>query len=246
LENIADSDLMDALSQISDIADRNSTIRFLKDVASRYALNTIAYFGVSVTGQNETDPYLAVTYPPEWVAHYKNRQYVDVDPVVRLGFRRMLPLDWDEFGKPTGRLKTFFGEAGEFGIGSRGLTVPVHGRRGDRALFSVTSDLSARDWASAKLLYMRDFQVLATHIHDRVLGVVRRPLEYRRPVFGLGDDWINSNVVFLDVVLLPFPGIVRYSKALLPTEMQVSEIVEACALGKIPQGPPCCPLLKRQ
>ena len=47
----------------------------------------------------------------------------------------------------------------------------VHGRRGDRALFSVTSDLSARDWASAKLLYMRDFQVLATHIHDRVLGI---------------------------------------------------------------------------
>lgn len=134
MENIADSDLMDALSKISDIADRNSTIRFLKDVASRYALNTIAYFGVGVACQNETDPYLAVTYPPEWVAHYKSRQYVDVDPVVRLGFRRMLPLDWDEFGNPTGRLKTFFGEAGEFGIGLRGLTVPVHGRRGDRAL----------------------------------------------------------------------------------------------------------------
>ncbi|MCZ4292019.1 LuxR family transcriptional regulator [Hoeflea alexandrii] len=171
MENVADSDLMDALSRISDVADRNSTIEFLKDVASRYALNTIAYFGVGVSGQNEIDPYLAVTYSPEWVAHYKNRQYVDVDPVVRLGFRRMLPLDWDEFGNPTGRLKTFFGEAGEFGIGLRGLTVPVHGRCGDRALFSVTSDLSARDWASAKLLYMRDFQVLATHIHDRVLGI---------------------------------------------------------------------------
>ena len=171
MENIADSDLMDALSKISDIADRNSTIRFLKDVASRYALNTIAYFGVSVTGQNETDPYLAVTYPPEWVDHYKKRQYVDVDPVVRLGFRRMLPLDWDEFGNTTGRLKTFFGEAGDFGIGRRGLTVPVHGRCGDRALFSVTSELSARDWASAKLLYMRDFQVLAMHIHDRVLSI---------------------------------------------------------------------------
>ena len=171
MENIADSDLMGALSKISDVADRNSTIEFLRDVASRYALNTIAYFGVGVAGQNETDPYLAVTYPPEWVAHYKSRQYVDVDPVVRLGFRRMLPLDWDEFGNPTGRLKSFFGEAGEFGIGLRGLTVPVHGRCGDRALFSVTSDLSARDWASAKLLYMRDFQVLAMHIHDRVLGI---------------------------------------------------------------------------
>ncbi|MCO6410878.1 LuxR family transcriptional regulator [Hoeflea alexandrii] len=171
MEKIADSDLMGALSKISDIVDQNSTIRFLKDVASRYALNTIAYFAVGVVGQNETDPYLAVTYPPEWVEHYKKRQYVDVDPVVRLGFRRMLPLDWDEFGKPTGRLKTFFGEAGEFGIGRRGLTVPVHGRCGDRALFSVTSDLSARDWASAKLLYMRDFQVLAMHIHDRVLCI---------------------------------------------------------------------------
>ena len=123
LENIADSDLIDALSKISDIADRNSTIRFLKDVASRYALNTIAYFGVGVSGQNEVDPYLAVTYPSEWVEHYKSRQYVDVDPVVRLGFRRMLPLDWDEFGNPTGRLKTFFGEAGEFGIGLRDFQV---------------------------------------------------------------------------------------------------------------------------
>ena len=91
-----------------------------------------------------------------------------------MGLGRLLPLDWDELDKTEGTLRAFFGEATEFGLGKRGLSLPVHGRHGDRGLLSITSDLSERDWRREKLLYLRDFQVFATHIHEKVLSLSGR------------------------------------------------------------------------
>jgi DNA-binding CsgD family transcriptional regulator len=43
-------------------------------------------------------------------------------------------------------------------------------------LFSVTSDLSEREWEQEKLEYMRDFQLLAVHLHDKVLELEGEPV----------------------------------------------------------------------
>ncbi|MCB1469048.1 MAG: LuxR family transcriptional regulator [Rhizobiaceae bacterium] len=138
----------------------------MSDLAARYGLKTAAYFGTGFAGPA---PVLAVTYSAEWIEHYIERQFVEIDPVIQLGFRRLLPLDWRDFDCSDNRIKTLFGEASEFGFGKRGLSIPVHGRHGDRGLLSITSDLSERDWVREKLLYLRDFQVLAMHIHGKLL-----------------------------------------------------------------------------
>lgn len=66
-------------------------------------------------------------------------------------------------------VRRLFGEAGEFGIERLGISPPVHGQNGDRALVSVTSDASDRDWSTLRLHYMRDFQLLALHMHQAIL-----------------------------------------------------------------------------
>uniref|UniRef100_UPI001CBB2927 LuxR family transcriptional regulator n=1 Tax=Oricola indica TaxID=2872591 RepID=UPI001CBB2927 len=150
----------------------------MEALAASYDLKSAAYFGVGLSGRTNDDPFLAVTYSSDWVEHYKERRFVEIDPVIHHGFRRLLPLDWDGFAKTDERVKTLFGEATEFGLGRKGLSIPVHGRHGDRGLLSISCDRADRDWAHDKLVYLRDFQVLATHIHDKVLRLEgNRPLD---------------------------------------------------------------------
>lgn len=165
------------LSRVAEVSDRDSLDTVMRELASGYGLKSAAYFGIGLSGRTNNDPFLAVTYSSDWVEHYKERRFIEIDPVIQTGFRRLLPLDWDALSRTDDRVKTLFGEATEFGLGKKGLSIPVHGRHGDRGMFSITSDFSDRDWAREKLLYLRDFQVLATHIHDKVLR-----LEGHRPM----------------------------------------------------------------
>ena len=169
MSDIAGSSFNTTLSHIDEVSDRESLDTVMKGLAAGYGLKSAAYFGIRLSGQSNNDPFLAVTYSSEWVEHYKERRFVEIDPVIQTGFRRLLPLDWDGFARTDARVKTLFGEAAEFGLGKKGFSIPIHGRHGDRGLFSISCDLTDRDWTRKKLLYLRDFQVIATHIHDKVL-----------------------------------------------------------------------------
>ncbi|WP_425416285.1 helix-turn-helix transcriptional regulator [Oricola indica] len=157
-----------ALAEISASADHDTLDKVMAGLLPAYAIKSAAYMGTGIA-RNESEPFLAVTYSSDWVVHYKSRRYVEIDPVVHQGFRRLLPIDWDDFDSSQDDLKAFFGEAAEFGLGRHGLTIPVHGRGGNRSLFTVTSDFTDRDWLAAKFEYLRDFQMLAVHLHEKVL-----------------------------------------------------------------------------
>ncbi len=169
-----DLQLAELLRTVQVASDNSALVEAMKNAASRYGLRSAAYLGSGINPRCEQLPYLAVTYSTEWVEHYKNQDYIEIDPAVQIGLRRLLPLDWKEFGKHQGRLKSFFGEASEFGLGRSGLTIPVHGRGSDRAILTITSDLSDVAWGREKLEYIRDFNLLALQLHNKVLELEGR------------------------------------------------------------------------
>lgn len=174
-----DRKLFDLLAQIDAIADASELPALLTKLLDLYGLKSVAYLGSGVTGRPEEEPYLAVTYSPEWVEHYKASRFVDVDPAIQVGLRRMLPIDWSEFDRENDKVRRLFGEASEFGLGRHGISLPVHGRHGDRALLSITSDAGDHGWQRLRLKYMRDFQVLALHMHQAILRLAGgRPVEH--------------------------------------------------------------------
>lgn len=142
-------------------------------LASAYGLKSIAYLGTGTLDRRlpRREPYLAVTYSAEWIERYRCRGYVKIDPVIQIGLRRLLPIDWDDLPNEDAALRQFFGEAGEFGLGRKGMSFPVHGHGGDRALFSVTADLSEREWQWARRTAFRQFPIIATHLHDAVMRI---------------------------------------------------------------------------
>lgn len=115
-------------------------------------MKTVAYLGTGTLDRKvpRREPYLAVTYSSEWIEHYRARGYLKIDPVIRIGLRRLLPIDWDDFAGGDTSLRQFFGEASEFGLGRKGMSFPVHGHGGDRALLSVSGDLNEREWQWAR------------------------------------------------------------------------------------------------
>lgn len=166
-----DEPLFKILNEIGEIILPADVPALLSRVGHLYGLKTIAYFGSNIHRRSTDEPYLAVTYSQEWIEHYKVQRYVEIDPVIKLGFQRLLPVDWQEFERPKGNIRQFFGEAAEFGLGQHGLSVPVHGVSGDRAILTITSDAADREWRKERCYYMRDFQVLASHIHEMVLRI---------------------------------------------------------------------------
>ncbi len=166
-------DLVEDISRVERVEQGHDV---LKLAASEYGLNHAVYLGINVPGVTQGDPYLAATYSPEWCLHYRQQGYVNVDPVVRVGLAGLLPVDWSSLDRSDPRVRRMFGEAEDAKVGRHGLSFPIRGALGELALFSITADASDREWASVKRVYMRDFQVLAHHVHAMVLrmtGAVR-------------------------------------------------------------------------
>lgn len=161
--------LFEVLAEIDELRDAADIPPLLAKLLNIYGLKSLAYLGAGLTDRTGDGPYLAVTYSPEWIEHYKTRRFIEIDPAIQIGLRRLLPIDWNEFDRQDEKVRRLFGEAGDFGLGRHGISLPVHGRNGDRALVSITSDAGDRDWDHLRLHYMRDFQMLALHMHQAIL-----------------------------------------------------------------------------
>ncbi|TJW60473.1 MAG: hypothetical protein E5X43_38240, partial [Mesorhizobium sp.] len=99
------------LEEVDQLGDAEQIPALLQRVAERYGLKTVAYLGTGTLDRKvpRHEPFIAVTYPPEWVERYRARGYLNIDPAIQIGLRRLLPIDWDEFGKGGGNLRQFFG-----------------------------------------------------------------------------------------------------------------------------------------
>lgn len=160
--------IADGLGALSTRADCHELLRKARDL---YGLKNIAYLTFNTPQLAAPGPYLAVTYSSDWVSHYREQRFETVDPVLRAGLDAILPVDWRTLGRSHSNVRRLFGDAADFRIGRHGLTFPIRGRYGEVALLSITSDDTDTAWDSTTRIFMRDFQVLAYHLHHAVLRI---------------------------------------------------------------------------
>jgi len=65
----------------------------------------------------------------------------------------------------------FFAEADRFGVGRHGISLPIRGANGERAIFSVTSDVTEQAWTTQRVVCLRDLQMIGHLVHDRAIRV---------------------------------------------------------------------------
>lgn len=159
----------EVVTQIGEAEGLAAMQKIAVSICKVYHLANVAYHALYLPGAKVFNPILVLTYDPVWIARYKDKDYFKIDPVVVCGTKSFLPLDWAHLDRETAVMRGFFAEADRFEVGRQGITLPVRGAGGERALFTITANMSAREWKQRRVGYMKEFQMIAHYMHDRIV-----------------------------------------------------------------------------
>jgi LuxR family transcriptional regulator, quorum-sensing system regulator CinR len=161
--------LVEAFSIIDRRQDMELTIAQLRDLLK---IDHLVYHSSKFGASPSADPYIRLTYPASWIKRYLQMGYVDVDPVLREGFRRTLPFDWSELTIQSPAEVSFLTDALAHGVGPYGLSIPVVNKQGHRGLFSVSFSRSEDEWKSFVMATLSILVQIANRVHRRVIAEV--------------------------------------------------------------------------
>lgn len=140
----------------------------VRKILDGYGLRNAVYYCPTFRSRAMDDPFLVVTYQPDWVSHYIRSNYAAVDPVVNVGARSLLPVDWSRFDRSNRKVVKMFNELREAGVGAQGLTIPIRGaENGMWALFSVTSNDLDVEWARHRRQIVADLVLIGHFVHQK-------------------------------------------------------------------------------
>lgn len=163
--------LEDTLSELAKIQTLPALRHYLDDLRIAYKVSNIAFHLIKAPKAIQENPLLMVTYDRQWVDRYVSQDYFKTDPIVLVASTGVLPLDWDSVDRSNARLRRLFAEAESYGVGNRGVTVPIRGSSREKSLLTVTTFETIEDWARRRLPLLRDLHILAHFIHDRCMSL---------------------------------------------------------------------------
>ena len=154
------------------IEDERNTNRAIKQVRDAYGLKHLTFVVARYGQEPAKDPYVRTTYPSTWMARYLFKRYWRIDPIIRAGFSRARPFDWDEIERDRPEITRFFEDAKAHNIGESGLLIPMTNKLGQRGILSVNSDLTGSAWRDYKAERLPDFLEIAVALHRRGVAEV--------------------------------------------------------------------------
>jgi DNA-binding CsgD family transcriptional regulator len=198
-----DEALTKAFSIIENTPEIQVAIAKIRDLLN---VDHIVYHTSKFGASPSADPYIRLTYPASWIKRYLQMGYADVDPVMREGFLRTLPFNWNELTVQSDAEAAFFSDAVAHGVGPYGYSIPVLTKHGHRALFSISFSRSEQEWTKFLETTNPALIEIANRLHRRVIREVfgedrphltARELECLRWI-GLGKD-TSEIAVILDI-----------------------------------------------
>ncbi|SHG89635.1 regulatory protein, luxR family [Cognatiyoonia sediminum] len=132
-----------------------------------FGVDHVVYHWVSADGEQ----FGFGSYPPSWVQHYIDKDYLRVHPVILGCFQRFHPVDWKRLDWSSKSARQFRKDAIDFGVGNQGYSVPIRGPNGQFALFTVSHTCSDNRWADLTMTYQRDIILVAHYLNQKALEV---------------------------------------------------------------------------
>ena len=154
--------LLVTLDQATELSTLQDTIVQLRD---HFGVAHMVYHWVSADGEQ----YGCGTYPPSWVRHYLQQDYLRIDPVVLGCYRRFQPVDWKDLDWSSRAARAFRRDALAFGLGNQGLSVPIRGRHGQFALFTASHSCDDATWEAFAEQNRRDLILIAHYFNQKAL-----------------------------------------------------------------------------
>lgn len=127
------------ISEFIEIINKQKTLENVFDVYQKemfeYGYDRIMYSSISddFNTEYEDAPCLAKNYPDDWINHYVENNYIQLDPVRRYGCNTNNPLIWNELKnliKLNSIEKKILNEGKEAGL-NNGIGFPFYGQHGE-------------------------------------------------------------------------------------------------------------------
>ncbi len=157
---------IEQLHEVQTLNELNDQVVALRDLLD---VEHIVYHSVNSTGEQ----YAALTYSPDWVARYLDKDYARIDPVVQACYRRFHPIDWKRLDWSSKGVRNFLGEAIDSGVGNQGFSVPIRGPSGQFALFTVSDNATDDTWMLYTEEHIRDLILVSHYINQKALELER-------------------------------------------------------------------------
>lgn len=159
--------LQQVVSRLETVKAKHGIEPALKEIACEFQAGNIAFQLEPDMSTPSDIPIAFVTYSKEWESRYRDREYLEIDPVAR-GLDRSLPFDWKTVAGAASK-RWLFREAVSFGVGRQGVSIPMRGKGNIRALITITSFESDREWQKSRWRHQTLISALAPCLHELVL-----------------------------------------------------------------------------
>jgi DNA-binding CsgD family transcriptional regulator len=174
--------IRDLLMQVETIDKIDDTENGFNEACHAFGVQNMAYLGVNLPKSNHQNYFIQNTYSEAWRIQYEARNYLATDPVVQLGMTATLPFDWRKIPTLTEAQKNFLDEAGEFGVGTQGLTFPVVGLGGTSGFFCVSANLNRKEWQDYKRQNVHRLRLMADIFHQNLISSMLPAAARHKPV----------------------------------------------------------------
>ncbi len=158
------------LGQLETVNKAGNIQGMIEALQNTYSVANVVYHALNL----DEGPFVALTYSRKWMAHYQNKKYIRVDPVVKKATQQFHPLDWNRLDWSSRGSKAFLGDAISAGVGNQGLSIPIRGRNGQFALFTINDNESDANWSKFVAENQRDMMLISHHLHQKANEILCR------------------------------------------------------------------------
>ncbi|MGZ9410522.1 MAG: autoinducer binding domain-containing protein [Methylocystis sp.] len=235
-------DLIDRLTRAERFPIPNS---FLGEFLRATGLANVAYLAFNIPTGLAERPLLSAVHAASWRKSYAQARRVDLEPVLRVGFGGIMPLDWRLLDRDDPIVSKLLGEALELDLGASGFSIPLRGRSGEYALFSVCCPEDASPLLSPRQFLIRRLMVMSAIFHAGVRGslAIERHVDMRLSDRELACLCLKAKGISdheIGLALGAGPTAARFwletARARLHADSVDDAVEEACRMGLIRVG----------
>ena len=81
--NLEEDALLTMIDRVDTIRKNNEINSALNEMKEKYSLKNAAYIGYNMGTLTQAEPYASVTYSEEWINQYREKSYLEIDPVLQ-------------------------------------------------------------------------------------------------------------------------------------------------------------------
>lgn len=141
---------------------------FLNEFLGTTGVSHVAYLAFNLPTRRAARPLLSAAHTASWRTAYVQSGRIDIEPVLRAGLGGITPIDWRMLDRDDPIIRKLLGEALDLDLGVNGVSIPLRGRKGEYALFSVCFPPEASFLMSARHHLMRRLMVRSAIFHAKM------------------------------------------------------------------------------